>query len=117
MGVEVQQHQAQLDRGDPVGHGVVELGVHRHLVVGEPVDEVHLPERPRTVQVPRMQLADHLQQACPVPGRGQADPAQVAADVEAASVDPDRQPQPERHRHQHLPAARDQGQARRNRVE
>jgi hypothetical protein len=68
---------------------VVQLGQQRHPVAGQPVDQVHLPQRPRPVQRVRGQPGDLLGQLPLVARVGQGELTHVEVEVDLA-VDPTR---------------------------
>ena len=90
---DVQQHRADVDRRQPVDHRVVDLGDDREPVVGEPLDQVDLPERPGPVELARHEAADELAQLRVRAGSGQGGAADVVVELEARVVDPHRQPE------------------------
>ena len=117
-GRRVQQHLAHVDRRDAVDHRLVGLRDDREAAVGEPLDEVDLPQRAVRVERPRHQPGHQLGELGGRPGPGQRRAADVERDVEVGVVDPDRPgqlardvahllPVP-RHRHQPPLDGRDQ---------
>ena len=50
VALEVEEGEGDLDRAHPVGDGVVQLLDQRRAPVGHAVDEVHLPQRPGSVE-------------------------------------------------------------------
>ena len=79
-----------LQRRHAVDQRLVRLGVDRDAVLGQALDEVHLPQRPGLVQRPRAQPRDQVVQLG-VAARGRQRRApDVVGDVEVAVVDPHR---------------------------
>ena len=90
VGVLVEQHLAEVDGLDAVDERLVGLVEQRDPAVGEPLDEVDLPQRPLPVQRPRDDPGDQLAQLVGAARPGQRGAAYVVADVEVVVVDPDR---------------------------
>ena len=90
LGVLVEQHLAEVDGLDAVDERLVGLVEQRDPAVGQPLDEVDLPQRPGPVERPRDDPRDQLAQLLGVARAGQRGAAYVVADVEVLVVDPDR---------------------------
>ncbi len=89
-GRRVEQHLPDVDRRDAVDHRLVGLRDDREAAVGEPLDEVDLPQRAVRVERPRHQPGHQLGELGGRPGPGQRRAADVERDVEVGVVDPDR---------------------------
>ena len=104
--VAVEQDLPQVDGLDAVDERLVRLVEQRHLAVGQPLDEVDLPERAapveRTGDDPAHELAELVGRA----RAGQRGAAYVVAEVEGLVVDPDRVGDPPRHLLETLAVAR-----------
>ncbi len=68
----VEEHLAEVDGLDAVDQHLVRLRQQRDLAVGEPLDDVDLPQRPAAVQRPRDDPADQLAELVDGSGPGQA---------------------------------------------
>ena len=87
---------ADLQRRHAVDQRLMRLGVEGDAVLGQALDQVHLPQRPRLVQRPRGQPGDQLVQLLVAARRRQRRAPDVIGDVEVAVVDPHRPGQPHR---------------------
>ena len=76
-------------RRDPVHEGVVQLGVHRHPAVAQPLDHVPLPQRTLAGHPGAVQPGHQVEQLADPSGLGQGAVAHVVLDVEVVVVDPD----------------------------
>ena len=108
--LEIVQRAHELHAGGAVDRRVVDLQEHREaarrqpLHVVQPLDDVGLPQRPRTVESARVQAGDLDAELAPVAGLGQRDVSHVELDVGVVGIDPERVVQIERH---HGEAARE----------
>ena len=78
------------DRGDPVGHGVVDADGDRFAAVGKWADQVESPQWPLAVEVLGHQRAHGPPEVIPRGAFGLRLPPDVFADVEIGCVDPSR---------------------------
>ena len=76
---------------------MVHLGDQRRAITLEPLDHVHLPQRPVGVELAAHDRGHEGVQLGLPPGRRQAGPAQVVVELEVGVVHPDRVVQPEGH--------------------
>ena len=96
LGREVEQQADDLGAGDPVDHGVMDLRVDRHVARRKPRDDVHLPERPGTVEPARVQPGDLRRQLAIVAGSREREIPHVEFEIELAIFHPVGKVQPER---------------------
>jgi hypothetical protein len=87
----------ELRAGDAVDRAVVHLGDHADVAVGEPLDHVELPQRPRPVEGGGGDLGRQLGELAHAAGARGTDAADVEVEVEVGVLDPDGVTQPERH--------------------
>jgi hypothetical protein len=99
-GGEVEEGGERFRARDAVDDRVVHLRVDGHRPVGQPVDEVHLPQRVRPVQPPGVDLGHRVGELPHAAGRGQSQLEQVAIEIEVRIVSPVGPVQPERHLHE-----------------
>ena len=97
-GVGSQVHAAghQVRRGDAVGERVVDLAHHRDPVVGQALDEVHLPQRAVPVQRGAGDLPDRLVQLAATARGGQLEGPDVVVEIDVAVLPPHRMVELER---------------------
>ena len=86
-----------------------DLADQREPVVRQPLDQVHLPQRPRAVQPPGQHPPDELPELFRRSRPRQRRAPHVEGEVEVLVVDPDRPGQPGRHAADPLPIARHEG--------
>ena len=97
--------------GDAVDERVMGLGEHREAVLGQPLDQPQLPQRPGAVEGLREDASGQPLELLLAAGARQRGVAHVEADVEVGVVDPHRAALVERHEGQPLAVARDEVQA------
>jgi hypothetical protein len=100
LGRRVEQQGGKLDGGDPVDHAVMRLADESDPPVLELVGDRHLPKRPAAVERRRHHPIDDVREA------GLARVPDMARDVEAVVVDPERVVQAEWNRLDLLAVAR-----------
>ena len=106
IGFDVDQREGEVDVGDSVAEGVVDLQDHPDVIVGEAVDEPHLPQRPCAIEGERLHAAHERGELVVVAGPRECRQADVIADVEVLVVDPHRPGLVVRHLHHPLTQAR-----------
>ncbi len=89
VGVRGQHLLHQPHRGDAVDESVVHLAVHRHPAVAEPLDEVHLPQRPLQGEPGAVQAPAELEQLTDAAGLGQRAVTEVVLEVELVVLLPE----------------------------
>ena len=99
LGLRVEQHAGELDRGYPVNHAVMCLADKAYAAVVEAVRDPHLPERALAAERRGQDGARELAQV------GRACRPDVPVELEAVVVDPDGPSQSERHALETLPVA------------
>ena len=103
---DVEQHLAEVDGLDAVDEHLVRLGEQRDPAAGQPLDDVHLPERAVAVERAGDDARHQLAQLVEGARARQRRAAHVVGEVERRVVDPDRVGQPARHHLHPLPVAR-----------
>ena len=88
VGREVEQDRREVDARDAVDQRVVGLGDQREAVVLEALDQPHLPQRLRAVELLGEDPRGQVLQLLPAARRGQRGVADVVLEVEARVVDP-----------------------------
>ena len=106
----VEQDGDDVDPRDAVDERVMGLGQQGEAVVGEPLDQPHLPQRARAVQRLGEDPAGQALELGLAAGAGQRGVADVEADVEVRIVHPHRPALIEGHEGQPLAVARDEVQ-------
>ncbi len=107
----VEQDLADVHRVDAVDQGEVGLGDQGEPVVGQTLDQVHLPQRPGPIQPPGHDPPDELPELGRRPGPRQRRAPHVVGEVEVLVVHPDRPGQPGGHAADPLPVAGHEGDA------
>jgi hypothetical protein len=98
----VQHDAGELDAGDAIDGGVVHLGQQADVPTGEPLDDVHLPQRSSPVERTCVQPRDDLGQSTVIArGRCRRVP-DVELEIEVVVDTPVRMVEPERHLFEHL---------------
>src|SRR5690606_21247480 len=105
------QRRQQVGARDAVHHAVVDLGDDREAVVLESLDDPHLPQRPVSVEMLRLDAPDDALELSLAARARQPGVAHVVAELEARIVDPHGMAL-ERGPGEALPVARDPVQAR-----
>ena len=95
-GRQIHAARQQIRRGHPVGERVVDLADHRDPVIGQALDEVHLPQRVIAVQRRAGDLADRLVELATTARRGHSPRPHVVGQVDVAVFPPHRVMQLER---------------------
>ena len=90
MLLEVEQQLCDLQATDAVGERVVQLAHERCAVVGQPVDQGHLPEGPSAVELRHLGAPSELQDRSEVARRRSRHPSHAVAQVEVPVVHPPR---------------------------
>ena len=111
LGLQVEEHREELGPGHPVHGGVVHLGDEADPVVGQPLDDPHLPQRLRPVELVAGDVPGQVGQLAQPARAGDRGQPHVVVDVEVGVVDPDRVAQPEGHLDQPAPEHRCPGDA------
>ena len=88
IGGGIGEDAEQEHTGRAVDGGVVGLGEHRPSTVGEALDDVGLPQRPRAVHGSPDDACHLLGKLVGAPGRRQTDVADVIVEIEVGVVDP-----------------------------
>ena len=101
--IEVGEHVEQDHARRAIDRGVVGLGQHRPSSVGEPLDDVALPQRARAVHVPTDDPRHLLGELVGRPGRRQTEMPNVVVEIEVRVVDPVGMIELHRHGHEAPP--------------
>ena len=105
-GVDVEQDLADVDGRAAVDEDLVGLREQGDAAALQPLDEVHLPQRPGAVQPPRHDPGDQLAELVDRARAGQRGATHVVGEVEVRVVHPDRVGEPAGHLPHHLAVAR-----------
>ena len=107
--LEVEEHREQRGAGHPVHGGMVHLGDDGDALVGQALDDPHLPQRLGPVELVTGDVAGQVGQLAQAAGTGHGRPPHVVVDVEVGVVDPHRMAQAERDLDQPPPEDRGAG--------
>ncbi len=88
--LKIENYLSDVDCRYPIDHRVVCLGEDRKTTSFETLNEVHLPQRPRTIQRPRHDASHEVTQLSFRSRFGQRRAPHMVGNVEALIVNPDR---------------------------
>ena len=94
---DVHQHLAETRARDAIDERVMHFGEHSHSPTFEAVDEIDLPQRPRSIELCGHQFADEIRQCFVITGCGQVNHSDVIVGVNRRALNPPRQVDAERH--------------------